>query len=63
MILMPDTIIYRVNILVKDQQELLVFTDHKGRLIGDRDMNLTVVDVEGDKNETSLNEAPVKIKM
>ena len=50
MILMPDTIIYRVNILVKYQQELLVFTDIKGWIIGDSDVDLTGVYGDGDEH-------------
>ena len=57
MIRMPDTGIDRVNILVKYQQELLVFTSHKGRLIGDGDVDLTGVDGDGDENE-----APLKVE-
>ena len=48
MILMPATVIERVNILGKDQQELLVFTDCKGRIIGDGDVDIKGVD--GDEN-------------
>ena len=40
----------------KYQQELFVFTDYKGRLIGDGDVYFTGVD--GDRYE---NEAPLKI--
>ena len=58
MIPMPEPVIDRVNILVKYQQELLVFTDHKGRLIVDSYVELTGVDVDGDENE-----APLKLKM
>ena len=32
---MPDVVIDRVNLLGKDQPEALVFTDRKGRPIGD----------------------------
>ena len=49
---MPDTVIGRVNILGKYQLEILVFTDRKGRLIGDGDVNLTGVD--RDENEAQL---------
>ena len=41
MILMRDTVIDRVNILGKYQQEILVSTDCKVRLIGDGDVDLT----------------------
>ena len=37
------TVIHQVNIPEKYQQEILVFTDHKGRLIGDGDVDLTGV--------------------
>ena len=50
----PETVIKWVNLLVKYQQELLVFTDCKGRLIGDSGVNLTVVDEDKDENETQL---------
>ena len=48
MIPMPDTVIDRVNLLGKDQPEILVFTDRKGQIIGDNDVYLTGVD--GDEN-------------
>ena len=54
MILIPDTVIYRINILVKYKQELLVFTDWKGRLIGDGDVYLIGLDGDGDENEAPL---------
>ena len=54
---MIDTVIDWVNLLGKDQQYLLVFTDSKGRLIRDSDVELTGVDMDGDENET-----PVKIE-
>ena len=54
---MPDTVIDQVNILGKYQQELLLFTDIKGRLIRDGGVNLTGVDGGGDENE-----APLKIE-
>ena len=50
---MPDTVIGRVNILGKYQQELLVFTDSKGKLIGDGDVELTGVNEDGDENESN----------
>ena len=53
---MPDTVIDRVDILVKHQQELLVFTDHRGLIIGDGDVDLTGLDRSGGENE-----APLKI--
>ena len=34
-ILMPDTVITRVNTLGSDQPEKLIFTDRRRRLIGD----------------------------
>ena len=52
---MPDTVIDWVNILGKYQQELLVFTDCKGQIIGDGDVDIKRVD--GDKNLV-----PLKIK-
>ena len=51
---MPDKFIYRLNILVKYKQEILVFTYNKGRLIGDGDFDITVVDGGGDENEVQL---------
>ena len=51
---MPDKVIYRLNILVKYKQEILVFTYNKGRLIGDGDFDITVVDGGGDENEVQL---------
>jgi hypothetical protein len=49
---MPDTVIDRVNTLGKDQPEHIVFTDHKGRPIGD--VELTGVDGDA-QNETPQN--------
>ena len=54
---MSDTIIYWVNLLVTYQKELLVFTDHKGELIGDGNVDLTCLD--GGRYES---EAKLKIK-
>ena len=54
---MPDIVIDRVNLLGNHQQQILVFTDNKGRLIGDDDIDLTGVGGDGDKNK-----APLKIK-
>ena len=54
---MPDMFIDQVNLLIKDQQELLVFTYCKGRIIGDGDVDLTGVDGDGGENE-----APLKIE-
>ena len=51
----PDTVIDKINILGKHQQELLVFTDRKGGIFGDGDVNLTVVYRDGDRNEAPLN--------
>ena len=45
---MPDTVIYHINILGKYQQELLIFTSHKGQLVEYGDAKLTVVDGDGD---------------
>ena len=55
MILMTDTVIDQVNILEKYQQELLVLTDCKIRIVGDGDVDIIFVDGHGD-----LNEAPLK---
>ena len=48
MIAMPDIVNFRFNVLGKYQQNLLVFTDRKGRLIVDGDVDLTGVDGYGD---------------
>ena len=40
----PETVIDRVNILGKYQKKILVFTDRKGRLIVDGDVEITGVD-------------------
>ena len=50
----PDTVIDWVNLLVKYLQEILVFTDRRGRTIGDGDVELVVVDGAGDENESPL---------
>ena len=57
MILITDTVVYQVNLLGKDQQYILLFTDSKGRIFGDGYVELT--GVYGDRDE---NEAPLKIK-
>ena len=57
-----DTVIDRVNLLGKDQQELLVFTACKGQTIGDGDVELTEVDGDGD-GDGDGNEAPIKLKI
>ena len=57
MILMPDTFIDLVNLLGKHQQDLLIFTHRRGRLIGDGNVGLKGVDGDGDENE-----APLKIE-
>ena len=54
---MPDTVIYRFNILGKYQHGILIFTDSKGQLIGDCDVELTGVDGDWDGNK-----APLKLK-
>ena len=56
-ILIPDTVIDRVNLLGKHQEEILVFTYCEGIIIGGGDVNLTGVDGYGDENE-----APLKIE-
>ena len=50
MIPMPYEVIDRVNILGKYQQELSVFTDHRGQIIVDGDVDLTGVDGDEDEN-------------
>ena len=52
---MPDTVIDRVNPLVKYQQQISVFNDSKVQIIGYDDGELTGVD--GDEND-----APLKIE-
>ena len=47
---MPQTVIDRVNLLGKDQPELFVFTDRKGRPIGDIDIT--------DQAQEDLDDAP-----
>ena len=47
MIPITDTVTEWVNILGKYQPELLLFTDIKGQIIIDGDVNLTVVDGDG----------------
>ena len=47
MIPIPDTVIYRFNLLGNYLQELLVFTDYKGQIIGDGDIELTGADGYG----------------
>ena len=54
---MPDTVINQVNLSGKYQQELLIFTDCKGQLIGDGDVKITGLYGDGDENE-----APLKIE-
>jgi hypothetical protein len=50
-ILMPGTVIDRVNKLGKDQPKHFVFTDCSGRLLGDVELQ----GVNGDENETPQN--------
>ena len=52
-----DTVIDWVNLLGKNQQDLLVFSDRKGRLIWYGDVDTTGVDGGGDENK-----APLKIE-
>ena len=60
---MHDTIIYRVDILVKYQPELFVFTNCKGWLIGYGDVDTTGVDGDGDGDgDGDENEAPLQIE-
>ena len=47
MIPIPDTVIDWVNIFGKYQPELLLFSDLKGQLIIDGDVDLTVLDGDG----------------
>ena len=49
-ILVPDTVIDRVNKLGKYQQDILICTDCKGQLIGDGDIGITGVDGSRDQN-------------
>ena len=51
---MPNTFIDRVNLLGKDQQEIVAFTDRKGQIIGYGDVQLTGVDWDGYENEALL---------
>ena len=53
-IAMPDKVIDRVNILGKYQQELLVFSYCKVRLIAYGDVEITVVDGGGYENYSPL---------
>ena len=54
MIPLPDIVIDRFNILGKYKQELLLFNDHKGRIIGYGYVNLTGMDGDGDENYSPL---------
>ena len=54
MIPMLATVIDWANLLGKDQQELLLLTDRRGRLMGDGDVYLKSVDWDGDENEAPL---------
>ena len=47
MIPIPDTVIDWVNIFGKYQPELLLFSDLKGQLIIDGDVDLIVLDGDG----------------
>ena len=49
-----DIAIDWVNLLGKDKQELLVFTDFRGQIFGDGDSYITVVDEDGYEKETLL---------
>ena len=51
---MPDTFIYRFNILEQYQPDLLVFAYRKGWIIGDSDVDPTGVDRGGDENEVPI---------
>ena len=51
---MPVSVIEQINLLVKYQQELLIFASIKLQLIGDG--NVDLIGVDGDENE-----APLKI--
>ena len=44
----PQTVINQVNVLGKDQPEYFIFTNRKGRQIGESEMT----GVEGDQNLT-----------
>ena len=50
----PDTFIDWVNILGKNQQDLLVFADCKEQIIGDGDVELIGVDGYGNETESPL---------
>jgi hypothetical protein len=61
---MPDTVIDRVNLLGKDQQEQLVFTDCKGCPIGDIELpgvdgdeasHITPDDANNDANDIEID--------
>ena len=64
---MPDTVISRVNKPEKGEPENFIFTDQKGRIIGDA--NITGVDTSGNQEpqQTQLpddiEETPLKIYM
>ena len=45
---MPGIDIYWVNLLEKYKQELFVFSDRKGRIVGDGDVELIWADGDGD---------------
>ena len=53
-ILIPDTVIDKVKLLGKYQEEILVFTGWKYGLMGDGDVKITGVDGGGDENEAPL---------
>ena len=54
MILIPATVIDRVDLLEKHKQYILVLNDHKDQNIGDSDAKLKIVDEDGDENEVAL---------
>ena len=53
MVPITKTVIYRFNILVKYQHDILVFTNYTGQLIRYGNVELIIVDGGGDKNEAS----------
>jgi hypothetical protein len=56
---MPDTVIARVNTLGRDQPEQLIFTDRRGRLIGD--VEVPGVDFETDDDAELPGVDPVDV--
>ena len=57
---MPYTVVDRLNILGKYQQELFLFTDCKGQIIVDCDVNIIRVNGGGDENDAILTIKRIK---